>query len=219
MTPARWVCLDVGETLIDETRVWSAWADHLGVSRLTLMGALGAAIAAGGDHRHHLDRLAPGWEAMVPDVEGVYGDFTAADLYADAVPSLAALRAAGYRVAVIANQPARRHAELEALGVAPDVMAMSDAMGVAKPDPAFFRRALNLMGDPDPGDVAYVGDRDDNDVLPASAAGLRPVWLRRGPWGVLQEPPRDIGPFLEVHSLEELVRRVDGIWEQGVLGT
>jgi len=21
----RWVCLDVGETLIDETRIWGAW--------------------------------------------------------------------------------------------------------------------------------------------------------------------------------------------------
>ena len=47
----RWVCLDVGETLIDETRIWSIWADELGVPRLTLMAALGAVIARGGEHR------------------------------------------------------------------------------------------------------------------------------------------------------------------------
>ena len=28
------VVFDVGETLVDETRAWSAWADHLGVPRL-----------------------------------------------------------------------------------------------------------------------------------------------------------------------------------------
>ena len=32
----RWVCLDVGETLIDETRIWSIWADALRIPRLTL---------------------------------------------------------------------------------------------------------------------------------------------------------------------------------------
>ena len=45
--PGRWVCLDVGETLIDETRIWSVWADVAGISRLTLMAALGATIAGG----------------------------------------------------------------------------------------------------------------------------------------------------------------------------
>ena len=45
--------------------------------------------------------------------------------------------------------------------------------------------ALGLLGDPDPGDVAYVGDRVDNDVVPSSAAGMRAVWLRRGPWGIV----------------------------------
>ena len=62
---------------------------------------------------------------------------------------------------------------------------MSDAMGVAKPDPAFFARTLELIGSPPPADVAYVGDRVDNDVRPSAAAGMRAVWIRRGPWGLL----------------------------------
>ncbi len=56
----RWVCLDVGETLIDETRVWSTWADVLGVPRLTFMAALGAAIARG---RRLRPRLRHRWAA------------------------------------------------------------------------------------------------------------------------------------------------------------
>ena len=38
-------------------------------------------------------------------------------------------------------------------------------------------------------ETAYVGDRVDNDVLPAAAAGLVAVHIRRGPWGRLQPTP------------------------------
>ena len=38
-------------------------------------------------------------------------------------------------------------------------------------------------------ELAYVGDRVDNDVLPAAAAGLVAVHVRRGPWGRLQRTP------------------------------
>jgi len=208
----RWVCLDVGETLIDETRIFSIWADVLGVPRLTFAAVLGGAIAEGGDHREVFDRLGVAdWETRSDQVEARFGGFCEADLYPDARRSLDGLRAAGYRVAIVANQPASRDGELRALGFAPEVMAMSSSLGVAKPDPAFFDAALGLMGDPDPADVAYVGDRVDNDVVPAAAAGMRAVHLVRGPWGYLQRD-RDGVAALVVHDLDELVARIDEAW-------
>jgi HAD superfamily hydrolase (TIGR01549 family) len=210
---SRWVCLDVGETLIDETRVWSTWADELGIPRLTFLGAMGAVIARGGEHRDVFEVLGiTDWRERMPAVEARYGGFRSDDLYPDAHRAIEGLEAAGYRVSVAANQPAPRAAELRALGIAPDVLAMSDEMGVAKPDPAFFRRALDLMGGPAAGEVAYVGDRIDNDVLPATAAGMRAVWLRRGPWGVIQQPDPDVLPALTVSSLDELVERIGEAW-------
>ena len=134
---------------------------------------------------HPASRLAgrPG-----PDFEERYGAMRPDDLYPDALRAIEGMKSRGYRVAITANQPARRHAELEALGVSVEAMGMSDAMGVAKPDPAFFARTLELIGSPSPADVAYVGDRVDNDVRrPSAAAGMRAVWLRRGPWGLLHE--------------------------------
>lgn len=208
----RWVCLDVGETLIDETRIWGTWADELGVPRLTFFSALGAVIERGLEHSAVFDLFgADDWPMRAAAVESVHGGFQADDLYPDALPTLAALRERGYGVAVIANQPAIRDPQLRAMGVEPDVMAMSDAMGVAKPDPAFFARALELMGDPDPGDVAYVGDRVDNDVLPSAAAGMRAVWIRRGPWGVIQVPPPAVAALV-VGSLAEFVQVIDQAW-------
>ena len=55
----RAVVFDVGETLVDETRAWSDWADWLGIPRLTLFAVLGAVIAHGQDHRE-LPRPATG---------------------------------------------------------------------------------------------------------------------------------------------------------------
>jgi FMN hydrolase / 5-amino-6-(5-phospho-D-ribitylamino)uracil phosphatase len=209
----RWVVLDVGETLIDETRIWSVWADELGVSRLTFMAALGAAIARGEDHREVFRILGhPDWRSRYEAVTAAYGGFREDDVYPDAVPAARALADDGYRVAILANQPVSRSAELRALRFDPEVMAMSDEMGVAKPDPAFFTRALALLGEPDPGEVAYVGDRVDNDVLPSAAAGMRAVWIRRGPWGLIGDLPTGARAALVVDTLSELVERIGEAW-------
>jgi len=209
----RWVCLDVGETLIDETRVWSLWADELEVPRLTFMAALGAVIARGGEHRDVFPIFgADDWQLRLPAVERTYGGFTANDLYPDALRALQGLRDAGYRLAIVANQPEVRAEQLRALGVETEVMAMSEGMRGAKPDPAFYAQALELMGSPDPASVAYVGDRVDNDVLPSAAAAMRAVWLRRGPWGVIQRLPSNFEPSLSVDSLDELVERIGEAW-------
>jgi FMN phosphatase YigB (HAD superfamily) len=45
---------------------------------------------------------------------------------------------------------------------------------------AFFSKLIAVSGH-QPHEIAYVGDRLDNDLRPAAEAGLRPVFVRRGP--------------------------------------
>lgn len=209
----RWVILDVGETLIDETRVWSIWADMLGIPRLTFLAGFGATLARGGEYRDVFDLFEkPDWRARWPAHEAIYGGFQPDDLYPDAIPAMQELVDRGYRVAVIGNQPSSRTDQLRAIGVPAEVIAMSDEMGVAKPSPAFFERALELIGSPEPASVAYVGDRIDNDVLPAIVTGMRAVWIRRGPWGYIERLPEGVRPALVVSSLIELAERIDQAW-------
>jgi len=209
----RWVCLDVGETLIDETRVWSLWADELGIPRLTFLAALGAVIERGGEYRDVFPMFgADDWQLRLPSVERAYGGFADHDLYPDALRAIAGLNEAGYRLAIVANQPEIRGEQLRGIGLDTELMAMSEGLGVAKPDPAFFQRTLELMRSPDPASVAYVGDRVDNDVLPSAASGMRAVWLRRGPWGVIQRLPGGARAALIVDSLDELVERIGEAW-------
>ena len=212
MTEDRWVCLDVGETLIDETRVWSMWADELRVPRLTFLAALGGLICEGRDYRDIFAVFgASEWHDRAPRIEERYGGFRADDLYPDVLETIGSLRRDGYRIAVVANQPAARTAQLRAIGVDPDVMMMSEELGAAKPRPEFFSAALRLMGNPPARNVAHVGDRVDNDVVPAAAAGMRPVRVRRGPWGYVQRDVDGVA-VLTVASLTELARRIGEAW-------
>ena len=186
MTAQRWVVLDLGETLVDETENWGRWADHLGVPRLTFFAVMGAVIA---DRRPHTDAFSLvhsdfdlAEEIPRKAAGGRAWAVSADDLYPDALPTLDALRSAGYRLAVMANQPLEAVPFIATLPV--DLRATSAEWGLSKPDPRFFERVRQEVGAP-AADIAYVGDRVDNDVLPAKAAGMLAVHLRRGPWGVL----------------------------------
>ena len=188
------VVFDVGETLIDETRIWTAWADYLGVPRLTFLATLGASIARGGDHRDPFQLFRPGFDVEAEIVrfrsEGHESVFAAEDLYPDALECLRALAAAGYRIGVAANQPAEAAAVIRSFGIELELVGMSAAWGLHKPDPAFFARIARELALP-PAAIAYVGDRVDNDVRPAHAAGMTAVFVRRGPWGWIQAGAAD----------------------------
>lgn len=180
------VVFDVGETLINEKRMWLGWAAYLGVTMDTLLKALDTTIR---ERRHH-------WEALRSlhpdlDVRAAQADrlakgekliFDETDLYPDAIPTVTALRQQGYEVGIVGNQPARSETALGESGLQPDFVASSASWGVEKPNPEFFRRVLEHT-DRAANEVAYVGDRFDNDVLPARAAGMVGVFLERGPWG------------------------------------
>jgi FMN phosphatase YigB (HAD superfamily) len=194
------VVFDVGETLVDETVEYHAWADWLGVPRHTFSAVFGAVIGAGRDHREVFEYFRPGFDlaaererrAAAGRAEG-YGE---PDLYPDARPALAALREAGYFVMIAANQTVRSHSILDTLALPVDLVTTSDTWGVAKPDPRFFALVLEACRRGRPGitadQVCYVGDRLDNDLRPAWEAGMRTAHIRRGPWGVLHAADCDV---------------------------
>jgi HAD superfamily hydrolase (TIGR01509 family) len=182
------VVFDVGETLVDETSMWTRVAASAGVTPFTLMAGLGATIALDRDHNDV-------WELL--GIEHPEGTWTMSDWYADALPCIDRLRAAGYGVFASGNVPER--VERDLLPHFDDV-ASAARWGEWKPAPAFFERVRELAGVP-AARIAYVGDRVDNDVVPALAAGMVAVHIRRGPWGYLQQPP---GDAICIRSLDEL---------------
>src|SRR5581483_3172729 len=113
------VFFDVGETLVDETRLWGGWADWLGVTRLTFFAALGAVIARGEHHRRVFDLVRPGIditrEQVARAAAGQAYTFERGDFYADALPCLEELKRRGYVVGLAGNNPADAEAALRAM--------------------------------------------------------------------------------------------------------
>lgn len=180
----RAVFFDVGETLVDEERWWRLLAERAGLQPHVVWAALGVTIERGEEHNALWGHLgierADGWWHALP--------YELGDLYPDALGCLTRVRALGLRVGIVGNQTAALEQWARDVSLPADVISSSDSLGVRKPDPRFFACVIELAGC-EPGEVAYVGDRVDNDVLPAAAAGLVAIHIRRGPWGRLQPTP------------------------------
>lgn len=172
----RWIFFDLGSTLIDETE-----ADRRRIGEMTA----GTAITPETYREKRLECIRqglPGDQAAIAFF-GLTKTPWHSELerpWPDAAPTLAELKRRGYRLGVIANQNPGTEARLAAWDLLRyfDIVAPSAELGVAKPDPAIFRWALDRAGC-EPAEAVMVGDRLDNDVAPAKALGLHTVRILR----------------------------------------
>jgi putative hydrolase of the HAD superfamily len=119
----------------------------------------------------------------------------------------------GFHLGIIANQHPEVAQALADYGIAGlfDVIVISEIVHLFKPDPAIFQYGIN-EAEITPEEALFVGDRPDNDVGPAKAAGMKTVRFKRGIQYTLYNPT---DPALiadeTVENVEELaaaVRRV-----------
>lgn len=131
-------------------------------------------------------RVLDSWDELTRPIRGVTG-------------ALEAL-SGRVRMAVLANQPPRALERLAALGFDRyfEFIALDSLVGLHKPDPAFFRWALERAG-VSAGRVLYVGDRIDNDIKPAMSVGMKTAWIRHRPrdFPPSREPDRWCRLYLE----------------------
>ena len=158
--------------------------------------------------------FSPGFDLSVERAKraeaGQPESFADADLYPDVRPALRALRDAGLWVGIAGNQTARAGDILRSMDLPADMIATSDDWKVEKPDTGFFaaiEQAAPYVAD----EILYVGDRLDNDIIPAHAQGFQTALIRRGPWGTIQQhdPRADTVTTMRIVSLAELPDKID----------
>lgn len=88
------------------------------------------------------------------------------------------------------------------LGELVDLVVISEQVGVAKPDPAIFTHALDLMQQTNRERVLMTGDNPHSDVLGAQRSGLHSCWLNVEDIAC----PLPTPPHYTVRSLPELDR-------------
>ncbi len=126
--------------------------------------------------------LAAEWRLGADTAEAMHRQFwemlyRSCRLPEDALATLLALRERGRKLGVITNGLAvTQRRKLEGLGIAEllDAVVVSEAEGIAKPEPEIFLRACARCG-VRPQEAVYVGDNPETDITGAVAAGLIPV--------------------------------------------
>lgn len=172
------VVFDFGYTLVNEDRVWGAIAGQYGWSPSVFFATLGAVIERRGRHRDVFELL-----GAAQPYEPV--QFEPADFFDDALPAIRAAKRKGWVVGIAGNMRTEierflsRHVDV-------DFIASSERWKVEKPDREFFAK-IAVAAEASPEDVVYIGDRIDNDIVPAARAGMIAVHLRRGPWAAIQQ--------------------------------
>jgi FMN phosphatase YigB (HAD superfamily) len=94
-------------------------------------------------------------------------------------PLLADLKAQGFQLGVVSNACGNVDRLCDDLGYSRYLSFVIDShrVGIAKPDPAIYRLAVDRLGLP-PAVIMMVGDSFERDMVPAKAIGMTTAWLR-----------------------------------------
>lgn len=201
MDGIKWLFFDIGSTLVDETKVYDDIYQKIAVAAGVSVEDV-KALAIGfyrqnkRGHREVMRLLGVEYPEWSPEYE---------ELYPDTVGCLQILRKK-YHLGIIANQIPGAVKRPEAMGIRRyfDVIASSAEEGVAKPDLRIFNIALTRAGCT-PEHAVMIGDRIDNDIVPAKQLGMKTVWIKQGVgkyWNIQGDCET---PEYEVNSLSELV--------------
>ena len=111
-----------------------------------------------------------------------------------------------YKIGIIANQELGSEQRLDKLGLQKyiDLVIASAEEGVAKPDLRIFQIALD-RAHCKPDEAIMIGDRLDNDIIPANKIGMTTVWIKQG-FGSFVEPTKiEEQPDYTINNLKELL--------------
>jgi 2-haloacid dehalogenase len=159
-----------------------------GRSYREVMAVALARLGAPADEEDALGRSLPRW-APFPEVPA----------------ALEEARAGGWRLAVLSNTDRDfLDASLTRIGAEFDVTVVASEIGSYKPAPAHWEEFYARSG-ADPGRHVHVGASLFHDIAPATALGLRTIWINR--LGEAPEPQPDV----ELHSLAGLAESLDSL--------
>ena len=198
----KWIFFDIGSTLVDETEAYDHRVrDMIVGTRVTFKDFDETRIALA---KRGLD----GNSAAIKYFDLTKTPWHSEDEvpYADARSTLATLCKKGYKLGIIANQNIGAAERLEQWGLRQhfDVIVASAEIGYAKPDKQIFIKAFELAKCTAEESV-MIGDRLDNDIIPAKALGMKTVWLKNGLAKHQSEAlGRGVADY-QIHSLSELL--------------
>ena len=200
----EWLFFDLGNTLYDETyseyeRVVSlikASKRSIDPSDFIAQMRLGASVYAPSPFAYARNHFG---------IEENYPYSGEKEVLFDGVAVVLKQLSACYRLGVLANQPTSTLERLKRDGIYQyfDLCLLSETENLSKPDLAFFDYAIQ-KAECQPDRIVMIGDRLDNDIMPAKKAGMKTVRIKQGLYSV-QHPISDAYcPDWEIQSVQKL---------------
>ena len=197
----KWIFFDIGSTLVDESAVCEDRISEITRSyHININDFIAKVKLRAQTNSKPIISVAADYGAKIPawrhDLE---------ILYPDAKEVLQKLRQT-YKLGVIANQDYGTEKRLVNFGIRSyiDLVIASAEEGVEKPDLRIFQLALD-RADCKPEEAVMVGDRLDNDIIPANKIGMKTVWIKQGYGGLSKPHSGEEQPDHTVDSLNELI--------------
>lgn len=200
MNKIKWLFFDVGSTLVEESKVYERRfekiAQEAGVS---VQSITDKALEFYSQNKKGDLEISKFFGVPIPKWESEYEV-----LYKDSEEVLKKL-SQRYKIGIIANQKLGTADRLEAFGLLKyiDLVIASAEEGVEKPDKRIYEIALERSHCP--ADQAFmIGDRIDNDIIPAKGLGMKTLWIRQGFGGLWKIQSDDELPNFIADSLSEV---------------
>ena len=197
----KWIFFDIGSTLVDESAVYEDRISEITRSyHININDFIAKVKLRAQTNSKPIISVAADYGAKIPawrhDLE---------ILYPDAKEVLQKLRQK-YKLGIIANQDYGTEKRLVNFGIRSyiDLVIASAEEGVEKPDLRIFQLALD-RADCKPEEAVMVGDRLDNDIIPANKIGMKTVWIKQGYGGLSKPHSGEEQPDHTVDSLNELI--------------
>lgn len=196
----KWLFFDVGSTLMDEHIAYEhRMKDIARLANVTYEEVYEKAMELYGENKKGDIEIAKALGVELP--KWLKEDEI---LYDDAEKCLEIL-SRRYKIGIIANQSLGTKVRLEKHGVLRyiDIVVASAEEGVSKPDKRIFEIALK-RANCEPDNAIMLGDRIDNDIIPAKSLGIHTIWVKQGfgrYWNITKEIER---ADCAVDSLTEL---------------
>ncbi|HFI0425161.1 TPA: HAD family hydrolase [Streptococcus suis] len=179
----EWIFFDLGSTLLDEEVAYRYYIKRC-VKKLQLLGI----EVSEQSYREkiedyaqqNLDPIGSTWQYFAPTEPRPLWTNEGVRLYPETIDVLEKL-SQNYRLGIIANQSTSIRELLKAWGIESyfQLIILSEEVGLSKPDTTIFTLALQKANIP-ADRVVYVGDRYDNDILPAKSLGMHTVRILTG---------------------------------------
>lgn len=111
--------------------------------------------------------------------EHLLANFDANHVFHNGMRELIAELRGKVKLGILANQPPECRSSLERRGVLDsfEIVGISEELELYKPDPQLYSWGVEQAGI-SPEKCVMIGDRLDNDVVPAQSVGMKAIWLR-----------------------------------------